>query len=346
MENRGWIKLHRQMLDWEWYDDTNVFRVFMHLLLKANYEPSRYHGFSIPAGGLVIGRETLAKETFLSERQVRTALDKLKSTNEIAIKSNNHFSIVTITCWDKYQTTDQQIDRQKSDQSPTEVQQATTSKESKNITTLESKKPKELEESISCAPTEQPTPDLLAAVEPPATPAPTQPLKGNEANALEKTDTVAEKAPAEPKPAKPEYPPQFEQFWTAYPRHIAKKTALKAWNAAIKRMTPEQIIENTQEFALSIKREGRAERYIPHPATWLNGDRWQDHEPDASDILPAKPIDRSAITDAEWDAAVARFKMSYHTWDKNRYGGEPDMTYNQIPQHILEKHGYLTAGGV
>lgn len=71
MENRGWIKLHRQMLDWEWYDDTNVFRVFMHLLLKANYEPSRYHGFSIPAGGLVIGRETLAKETFLSERQVR-----------------------------------------------------------------------------------------------------------------------------------------------------------------------------------------------------------------------------------------------------------------------------------
>ena len=41
MEQGGFIKLYRSMLQWEWYDDVNVKVLFLHLLLKANYEEKK-----------------------------------------------------------------------------------------------------------------------------------------------------------------------------------------------------------------------------------------------------------------------------------------------------------------
>ena len=100
----GWIKLHRQFRSWEWYEDHNTTRLFLHLLMSANYEPSRYLGHIIPAGGIVIGRKALAKQTGLSEQNIRTCLTKLKSTNEITIKVTNKFSIAHIVKWDEFQS--------------------------------------------------------------------------------------------------------------------------------------------------------------------------------------------------------------------------------------------------
>ena len=59
---QGFIKLHRSILKWEWYDDANTMRVFLHLLLNANWEDCRYRGHLVPKGSLVIGRKKIAKE--------------------------------------------------------------------------------------------------------------------------------------------------------------------------------------------------------------------------------------------------------------------------------------------
>lgn len=123
----GWIKLHRRLLDWEWYDDQNVFRVFMHLLLTANFEPSKYKGHDIPAGCKVAGVHALAEQTGLTSQKVRTALDKLKSTKEITIKTTNKFSIISIVCWNDYQRDNKQITINQQ----TSNKQVTTSKEGK-----------------------------------------------------------------------------------------------------------------------------------------------------------------------------------------------------------------------
>jgi len=123
----GWIKLHRRLLDWEWYDDQNVFRVFMHLLLTANFEPSKYKGYDIPAGCKVAGVHALADQTGLTSQKVRTALDKLKSTKEITIKTTNKFSIISIRCWNDYQRDNKQI----TNHQQTSNKQVTTSKEGK-----------------------------------------------------------------------------------------------------------------------------------------------------------------------------------------------------------------------
>ena len=98
-----WIKLHKKLLNWEWYSDINVTRLFIHLLLIANWQDGRFKGVEIPRGSLITGRKKLAKETGLSEQQIRTAIDKLKSTNEITTITTNTFTIISIQNYDIYQ---------------------------------------------------------------------------------------------------------------------------------------------------------------------------------------------------------------------------------------------------
>lgn len=99
----GWIKIHRQILEWEWYSDNNAFRVFMHLILKANHKDKRFKGIELKAGSVVTSRDILAIETGLSVRQIRTALDKLKTTNEVTIKTSSKGTIIQVVNYEKYQ---------------------------------------------------------------------------------------------------------------------------------------------------------------------------------------------------------------------------------------------------
>jgi hypothetical protein len=99
----GWIKIHRQIIDWEWFTDTTTFRVFLQLLLKANHKEKKYRGMLLKVGTIITSREILAFETRLSVQQIRTALDKLKSTNEITIKTSSQGTIIEVVNYAKYQ---------------------------------------------------------------------------------------------------------------------------------------------------------------------------------------------------------------------------------------------------
>ena len=138
----SYIKIHRKILDWEWYNDANTFRLFMHLLLKANFKSNRWQGVEILPGQLVTGRKVLADELRLSEQEIRTSLNKLKSTNEITIKSTNKFSIVTICKWLDYQ------DKDIADQ-PTEQPSEQLSSNQQSTTLKEGKERKEEKKNIS-----------------------------------------------------------------------------------------------------------------------------------------------------------------------------------------------------
>ena len=140
MASNGFIKIHRKMVDWEWYKDPNTFRVFVHLLLSASYKEAEFRGHKIKPGQVVCGRKQLAEELGLSESAIRTSLNHLKSTNEIAIKSTNKFSIITIKKWRKYQSVDvdnSQQNNQQRDQRLTsktgKIDHIQEYKESKNI---------------------------------------------------------------------------------------------------------------------------------------------------------------------------------------------------------------------
>lgn len=88
--------------DWEWYENTNVFRLFYHCLLHTNLEDKRYCGKEIKAGQFVSSIQRISAETGLTESQVRTALKKLKDTGYISTKSTNKYTIYTVNEYQKY----------------------------------------------------------------------------------------------------------------------------------------------------------------------------------------------------------------------------------------------------
>ena len=119
---QGWIKLHRQILEWEWYSDNNCFRLFLHLLLKANHKEKRFKGIELKVGSIVTSRDLLARETGLTSQQIRTALTKLISTNEITNVTSSQGTIIQIVNYEKYQVPTNEI----TNEQPTSNQQSTT----------------------------------------------------------------------------------------------------------------------------------------------------------------------------------------------------------------------------
>lgn len=120
--NNGWIKLHRGLLEWEWYDDINTKVLFLHLLLKANHKEKKYRGKVIKVGQVMTGRKLLSLETGLTEQQIRTSLSKLKSTNEITIESNVQGTIIQVVKYKEYQVLTNEV----TNEQPTSNQRATT----------------------------------------------------------------------------------------------------------------------------------------------------------------------------------------------------------------------------
>ena len=127
----GWIKLHRSLLKWEWYRDNNVKILFLHFLLKANHETSRYLGHEIPPGSLVGGYPSLSEQTGLSIQSIRTAISKLKSTGEITVTITPKFSIISLQKWDEYQIINRQNNSTSTDDQQMTNRRPTTSKEVK-----------------------------------------------------------------------------------------------------------------------------------------------------------------------------------------------------------------------
>lgn len=122
---QGWICLHRGLLDWEWYNDINVTRLFIHCLLRANHKPKQWRGIDIARGQFWTSLPSLQQETGLSASQIRTCINKLKSTGELAVKSQATGRMVTVLKYNDYQENDRLPDRPVTDQSQTSDRQVT-----------------------------------------------------------------------------------------------------------------------------------------------------------------------------------------------------------------------------
>lgn len=145
-ENGGWIKLHRKILDWEWYKHPYIFSVFLHLILSANHENKQWQGVEIKRGQLITSLDSLyfqlnynrktGKLTKcgkkISIRNIRTALSKLKLTKEIAIETTSKYTLITINNYDRYQAIDKPNDKQVTNKRQTSDKQVTTNKKEKN----------------------------------------------------------------------------------------------------------------------------------------------------------------------------------------------------------------------
>lgn len=112
----GWVKVYREFTKWQWYSDIKVSRLFLHLLLTANHKAARWKGIEIQPGQRVISFRNLADETGLSLRELRTALGKLKKSNNVTYTTTQKITVFSIVNWRKYQTDYFESDTQKGTQ--------------------------------------------------------------------------------------------------------------------------------------------------------------------------------------------------------------------------------------
>jgi hypothetical protein len=67
----------------------------------------------------------------------------------------------------------------------------------------------------------------------------------------------------------------FEQFWSIYPNKKAKKDAKTAWDKLGCDQMIEAIMQAVEKQSRTIW-SGEKARFVPLPATWIRGERWQD----------------------------------------------------------------------
>lgn len=103
MANEGYIKLYRRMMKWGWYTDTPTKCVFLHLLFLACYEPCYFKGVHLEPGQAVSSIRQIATDTGLTVKQVRTAINHLKETQEVAQSPYGKFSVFTVNNYNDYQ---------------------------------------------------------------------------------------------------------------------------------------------------------------------------------------------------------------------------------------------------
>ena len=107
MNDNGYIKLHRKIMRWEWWDDINASRLFLTLLMSVNYTEGKWQGMTIRPGQTVTTLAKLSAKTNISVRTIRTCLERLKSTNEVTIETTSKYHLITVMNWALYQSDDE-----------------------------------------------------------------------------------------------------------------------------------------------------------------------------------------------------------------------------------------------
>ena len=138
----GFIKIHRKLLEWEWFSDSHTLHVFMFLLLKSNWKDTSWNGIALLPGQLVTSVKSICEATSLTPRSVRTCINRLKSTSTITTKTTNKYTLITIDKWASYQIEDDETtnkttsiatnERQTNDKQTTTAKEYIRKKEVKN----------------------------------------------------------------------------------------------------------------------------------------------------------------------------------------------------------------------
>jgi DNA-binding transcriptional MerR regulator len=128
----GWIRIHRQFLNWEWFNKSEAVHLFMYLVLKANHKDGFWQGNEIKRGQLITSFGKISTDTNISLQTIRTLLKKFEKTNEINMQTTNKFTRITICKYDSYQTENEDTNTKVTNKQQTTNTQLTTNKNVKN----------------------------------------------------------------------------------------------------------------------------------------------------------------------------------------------------------------------
>ena len=96
----GFVKLDRDIRSSGWYPDANTLRVYIHLLLTANFRDGEFMGVVIHRGEVATSYPSIADALGLSVQNVRTSLRRLKSTGMVTAKIYSKFQVISMVNYD------------------------------------------------------------------------------------------------------------------------------------------------------------------------------------------------------------------------------------------------------
>ena len=108
-------------------------------------------------------------------------------------------------------------------------------------------------------------------------------------NAMQRTETLDTDTDTDNKTIAPvaRVPDRFDEFYAAYPKRVSRGQANRAFKTAISKTSADTIIAAARVFAA--KQVGKDKQFIPHPATWLNGECWADETLATSQPISGNP---------------------------------------------------------
>jgi hypothetical protein len=136
VDNQGWVKLHRKILDNPISEKPNYAWLWCTLLLLANHTE---HSFiwnnqkqTVRSGQLVTGIKALSKKTGIPQGTVYRILKYLENEKQIEQRKTTRFSLITIVNWDMYQENEKQNEKQMKNGLKTNEKRIETYKNDKN----------------------------------------------------------------------------------------------------------------------------------------------------------------------------------------------------------------------
>ena len=125
MENGNYIKLNRQLLEWRyWYSETAV-KLWILILMKANWKDGWFMGNRIQRGSLATSMSNLAIEAGCSEPTVRRWLAKFEEDGQITRKATNRYTQINVINYGFYQDvpdeSDERVTNQMTEQATEQV---------------------------------------------------------------------------------------------------------------------------------------------------------------------------------------------------------------------------------
>lgn len=118
----SWVKLSRKLATSAIASKPEYLAVWVHLLLSASYKEGEIlvgrQVVRLNPGQLVFGRKKFSAKIGVSENIVRSALKVLENLQQITIKSESKFSVITITKWQHYQAEPPADNQQRTSNAP------------------------------------------------------------------------------------------------------------------------------------------------------------------------------------------------------------------------------------
>ncbi|CAO4179525.1 DUF1376 domain-containing protein [Methylorubrum populi] len=158
-----------------------------------------------------------------------------------------------------------------------------------------------------------------------------------------------EDTPIVPKGTEPE---GFAEFWSAYPRRRGdnpRKTALRAYAAAISRgATQAAIMAGVRRYAAQAEADGKiGSEFVAQASTWLNQDRFEPPAGHAGSSGSQPPDHRAflaGLSDDDWRRHVLGWRRTGGQWLLAQRTAPPDDPRTLVPQRILDEFDIAFAG--